>query len=152
MAKEYSKPTGCSDANEILKKWLERRKKGAEAEEKILTSLLKDEQIACIPVIAKQLKQFFDTDINSVIQEAIELQIKRDRPHETAIPEEENALMRGKKKVLESAISINELNDKLNDALESMNRVYTNKPDMQNLWTKRLNTARDEVLKKIKRL
>lgn len=57
MAKEYSKTTGCSDANEILKKWLERRKKGAEAEEKILTSLLKEEQASCIPIVAKQLKQ-----------------------------------------------------------------------------------------------
>lgn len=151
MTKEYSKTTGCSDANEILKKWLERRKKGAIAKEKILTSLLKEEQASCIPIVAKQLKAIFDTDINSVIQEAIKLQIEKDLPHEVQAPEDENALMRGKKKILESAASINELNYKLNDALESMNKVYGNRPDMQTLWTKRLYQSRDNLLKKMKR-
>ena len=151
MVKEYSRTTGCTDANEIVKQWLERRKKGYETEEKILSALLSSEQKSCIPIIAKQLKDIFDTDLNKVIQDSIEMQIEREKPHELQTPEKPAGEMRGKLVVIKTAISTQELVQKVQDAMDTINKVYIAQPDMQNLWMQRVNTAKKEMEKKIQR-
>jgi hypothetical protein len=141
----------CSDANEILKKWLDKRKKSYDAEEKILSSLLNNEPIGCIPLVAKQLKQFFDTDIDKVIKESIEMQIEKEKPHEIQTPEKPAGEMRGWKEIIKTATSEKELDFKFNEAINSINKVYSSQPKMQELWRKRINTIKDETIKKIER-
>lgn len=151
MAKEYSKITGCTNANEILKQWLERRKKGYETEEKILSALLSTEQKSCIPIVAKQLKDIFDTDLNKVIKESIEMQIEREKTHELQTPEKPAGEMRGKLVTLKTSTSTRELIEKVNDAMDTINKVYVAQPDMQNRWMQRVNKAKKEMEQKIQR-
>jgi len=151
MAKEYSTIKGCTDANEIVAKWLERRKKSYDTEEKILSALLSTEQKSCIPVIARQLKDIFDTDLNKVIQDSIEMQIEQEKPHELQTPEKPAGEMRGKVAVLKTSTSTKELVQKVQDAMDTINKVYIAQPDMQNLWMQRVNKAKKEMEDKIQR-
>lgn len=142
----------CSDANNILKKFIERRKQAVEAEEKILSSLLTDESRACIPVVAKQISEIFDMDFNKVISDAIQTQIEAERPHQFVPPAPPAAEMKGRTEVIKSASDMAKLEELTKKATDKIQEMYPKEPNMQDLWMGRVSRARKEALDKIMRL
>lgn len=145
-------PEKCSDANYILKKFLERRKKAVEAEEKILSTLLTEETKSCIPIVAKQISEIFDVDFSKVVRDAIETQIEAERPHEWIPPSVPGGEMKGRVEVMKSSSDMTKLEELTKKATDKIKEVYPREPKMQDLWMGRVSRARKEALDKIMRL
>lgn len=148
--------TVCGDIDKILKEFAEKQKKRQNVEKEVLSSLLKDKEfLACIPTVSKQLEDDFGISLNQIIANYIREASADEKPVEHVIPTPEAGEMRGYKKIIESAKSVSDLTQKLEEAKQTLHKVYSKgtpkDSEMISLWTKRLNTARDNVLKKLEK-
>lgn len=146
------KGSSCPNLDQVVKDFIQKRKRATEIEEKLLTDIVGKVDIGCLPSLLKQLEKTFDIEFKNLITIAIENQLESEKPTNLVPPQKENAMMRGHLKVIESSFSVDELNYKVNEALNDMKSVYKNDPKMQNMWDKRIKTQHEKVLNTLKRL